>query len=67
MRVEAFGIAAADRASVRFSWNRIGPETVRAYERLLPVALAVPGEADGADDEVMADSDAEVYALRVPA
>jgi glycosyltransferase involved in cell wall biosynthesis len=36
MRLEAFGIAAADRASARYSWDRIGRETVAAYQRCLP-------------------------------
>jgi D-inositol-3-phosphate glycosyltransferase len=41
MRLEAFGIAAADRASARYSWDRIGRETVAAYERCLPAGAAV--------------------------
>lgn len=32
LRLEACGIAAADRARSRYSWDRIGRETVRAYE-----------------------------------
>ena len=36
MRLEAFGIAAADRASARYSWDRIGRETAAAYQRCLP-------------------------------
>lgn len=32
LRLEAFGIAAADRARSRYSWERIGRETVRVYE-----------------------------------
>ena len=31
MRLEAFGIAAADRARSRYSWERIGRETLAAY------------------------------------
>ena len=39
MRLEAFGIAAADRASSRYSWDRIGRETAAAYDRCLPSAI----------------------------
>jgi glycosyltransferase involved in cell wall biosynthesis len=35
MRLEAFGIAAADRVSSRYSWDRIARETAAAYERCL--------------------------------
>jgi hypothetical protein len=39
LRLEAFGIAAADRARARYSWERISRETLAAYERCLrPVA-----------------------------
>lgn len=41
MRLEAFGIAAADRASARYSWDRIGRETAAAYQRCLPSSAAV--------------------------
>jgi glycosyltransferase involved in cell wall biosynthesis len=33
MLLEGFGIAAADRARSRYSWERVGHETVAAYER----------------------------------
>lgn len=33
MLLEGLGIAAADRARSRYSWDRIGKETVAAYER----------------------------------
>jgi glycosyltransferase involved in cell wall biosynthesis len=33
LRLEAFGIAAADRAAARYSWDRISRETLAAYER----------------------------------
>ncbi len=47
LHVEAFGIAAADRAHSRYSWDRIGRETVRAYQRCLPgTAPDLPDEAD---------------------
>jgi glycosyltransferase involved in cell wall biosynthesis len=64
VQLDAFGIAAADRARSRYSWDRIGQETVRAYERCLPRMLAEPaedlGEATEDDDELEpADSLAE--------
>jgi D-inositol-3-phosphate glycosyltransferase len=34
VRLEAYGIAAADRAQSRYSWDRIARETVAAYEVL---------------------------------
>jgi glycosyltransferase involved in cell wall biosynthesis len=40
LRLEAFGIAAADRARARYSWDRISRETVAAYERCLRPAPA---------------------------
>ena len=33
MLLEGLGIAAADRARSRYSWERVGQETVAAYER----------------------------------
>jgi glycosyltransferase involved in cell wall biosynthesis len=33
LRLEAFGIAADDRAAARYSWDRISRETLAAYER----------------------------------
>ena len=38
LRLEAFGIAAADRARARYSWDRVSRETLAAYERCLPPA-----------------------------
>ena len=38
LRLEAFGIAAADRARARYSFDRISRETVAAYERCLQPA-----------------------------
>jgi glycosyltransferase involved in cell wall biosynthesis len=43
--LSAYGIAAADRAKSRYSWERIGKETMAAYERCLP------GRADEAQVE----------------
>jgi D-inositol-3-phosphate glycosyltransferase len=50
LQLDAFGIAAADRARSRYSWDRIARETVRAYERLLPIA--VPEEVDEPEPEL---------------
>ena len=33
MLLEGFGIAAADRARSRYSWERVGQQTLAAYER----------------------------------
>jgi D-inositol-3-phosphate glycosyltransferase len=38
MRLEALGIAAADRASARYSWDRIAQEIMAVYARCLPQA-----------------------------
>ncbi len=38
LRLEAYGIAAADRAKSRYSWERIGRETLAAYECCSPRA-----------------------------
>jgi len=50
LRLEAYGIAAADRARARYSWDRISRETLAAYERCLRPAAsqeAVSQEAEG--------------------
>ena len=53
MLLQGYGIAAADRARSRYSWDRIGQETLAVYERSLPggrLAAGLPGddlEADG--------------------
>lgn len=40
LRLEGYGIAAADRARARYSWDRISRETLAVYERCLqPVGL----------------------------
>jgi glycosyltransferase involved in cell wall biosynthesis len=36
MLLQGYGIAAADRARSRYSWDRIGRETLAVYERSLP-------------------------------
>jgi glycosyltransferase involved in cell wall biosynthesis len=40
MLLQGYGIAAADRASTRYSWERIARETLSVYERFRPVLLA---------------------------
>jgi glycosyltransferase involved in cell wall biosynthesis len=42
LRLEAFGIAAADRARARYSWDRISRETLAVYQRCRrPAATAL--------------------------
>jgi D-inositol-3-phosphate glycosyltransferase len=41
LRLEAYGIAAADRAKSRYSWERIGRETLAAYGCCSPRAAVV--------------------------
>jgi glycosyltransferase involved in cell wall biosynthesis len=55
LQLDAFSIAAVDRARSRYSWDRIGQETVRAYERCLPHQF--PAGADAEEDD--ADSSQE--------
>jgi glycosyltransferase involved in cell wall biosynthesis len=48
LRLEAFGIAAADRARARYSWDRISRETLAVYERCLrPAAASLAGAGSG--------------------
>jgi len=46
LQLEAFGIAAADRARARYSWERIGQETASAYERCLAASRGRDASAD---------------------
>src|SRR5215469_16772084 len=55
MQLEAFSIAAVDRARSRYSWDRIGRETVQAYERCLPHQFSATDEPETED----ADSSTE--------
>jgi glycosyltransferase involved in cell wall biosynthesis len=61
MRLEAFGIAAADRASARYSVDRIATETLAAYQRLLPMP-AIPAQVS-AEPVAVPDSAAEAAIL----
>jgi glycosyltransferase involved in cell wall biosynthesis len=68
MRLEAFGIAATDRASARYDADRIGHEALAAYQRLLaPARVTVPAQAPaGRPAEALPDQDhelARVHAL----
>src|SRR5215467_3645531 len=48
LRLEAFGIAAADRAKARYSWDRISRETLAVYEQCLrPAAAGLAGAGSG--------------------
>jgi glycosyltransferase involved in cell wall biosynthesis len=48
LRLEAFGIAAADRAQARYSWDRISREALAAYEHCLrPAAASLAGAVSG--------------------
>jgi glycosyltransferase involved in cell wall biosynthesis len=51
MLLQGYGIAAADRASTRYSWERIAKETLAVYERLCP---AQPAEAEQAAEAAQA-------------
>jgi D-inositol-3-phosphate glycosyltransferase len=56
MRLEAFGIAAADRATARYAADRIGREAAAVYQRLLAPAekTGVPAQAATDPDEDLA-------------
>jgi D-inositol-3-phosphate glycosyltransferase len=56
MRLEAFGIAAADRAGARYAADRIGRETEVAYQRLMapPAQTLEPAQAGPEGDEELA-------------
>jgi glycosyltransferase involved in cell wall biosynthesis len=49
LRLEAYGIAAADRAGARYSWDRISREIVSVYERCLRPETAPAAALAGAD------------------
>jgi len=46
MLLQGYGIAAADRARARYSWERIGRETLAAYERSLRRQLPAAARAE---------------------
>jgi hypothetical protein len=44
LRLEAYGIAAADRAAARYCWERVSREILTAYEHCLrPAAASLAG------------------------
>ncbi len=55
VRLEAFGIAAADRAQSRYCWDRIARETVAAYDSLAGRTAAAAGGADVAEEAAEAE------------
>ena len=55
--LRGYGIAAADRARSRYSWERIGREAAAAYERCLPT-FAAP-------DELAEDQELDTVAVSV--
>lgn len=50
VKLQAFGIAAADRARSRYSWDRISLETLAAYDRAAPAAAAARAASEAAAD-----------------
>jgi D-inositol-3-phosphate glycosyltransferase len=52
--VRGYGIAAADRAKSRYSWDRIARETAAAYERCLPTFAAQEELAEAEELEALA-------------
>jgi D-inositol-3-phosphate glycosyltransferase len=50
LQLEAFGIAAADRARSRYSWDRIGREIVHVYQRCLPQPVTAGAPAEDAEE-----------------
>jgi glycosyltransferase involved in cell wall biosynthesis len=42
VRMQSYGVAAADRVRSAFSWDRIAAATLRSYERLLSVPATGP-------------------------
>ncbi len=55
MLLEGFGIAAADRAQARYSWERIGRETIALYTRTQQPVVA-PVELDEEIDEAIEEA-----------
>ncbi|MGO8959472.1 MAG: glycosyltransferase [Streptosporangiaceae bacterium] len=64
--LQGYGIAAADRARSRYSWPRIGNETLATYQRLLAAKAAAAAAEDAdyrADDDDYAEPDRLVAAF----
>ncbi len=60
LQLDAFSIAAVDRARSRYSWDRIGQETVRAYERCLPHQFPAATDEPEPEDADPSQEDADV-------
>jgi glycosyltransferase involved in cell wall biosynthesis len=58
MLLEGFGIAAADRAQARYSWERIGRETLAVYQKTQQPVVA-PVELDEEIEEVIDEAAAQ--------
>jgi len=56
MQLEAYGIAAADRATSRYSWERIGRETLAAYDRCRRVPATATAHGAKTADAAAADA-----------
>jgi D-inositol-3-phosphate glycosyltransferase len=54
--LRGYGIAAADRAKSRYSWDRIGREAAAAYERCLPAFAAQEELAEDQEQDAVAVS-----------
>jgi len=65
MRLAAFGIAACDRASSRYPWERIATETIAVYER--SIGLTTPQEAEDEADPDAAPSIQNLVTSRIAA
>ncbi len=63
--LQGYGIAAADRARSRYSWDRIGAETLAVYRRLTvkAPAFAADEDAEYLADAGYADADRRVAAF----
>jgi hypothetical protein len=55
LQLEAYGIAAADRVQSRYSWERIGRETLAAYSSLMPDTAVVAQSAEPDESEPTAE------------
>jgi glycosyltransferase involved in cell wall biosynthesis len=63
MLLEGFGIASADRAQARYSWERVGRETIALYAKTQPPVVApVETEADEELDEAIEQAAEEASA-----
>ncbi|HLH59048.1 MAG TPA: glycosyltransferase [Streptosporangiaceae bacterium] len=52
MLLEGYGIAAADRARARYSWDRVGRETVSVYDHARRPGSGLEAEVEAIQDEL---------------